>query len=179
MDTPEPPGFSGIFSELGVAANRTRTKPERLSPQRATHGPYYVYRHVIGLLETNLLGNVYFSHHVAWQGSCREMFLRDHAADILEDLHTTLRLITLRCSCLYFAELEAFDQVEIRMRLKGLHQNRIEIEFEYFVNRSEQLILAARGEQEIACMRLGPRGLTPCPVPWQLELAFRPYMAAS
>jgi enediyne biosynthesis thioesterase len=144
---------------------------------RTVNTPFYVYRHVIGLLETNLVGNVYFAHYLAWQGVCREMFLREHAADVLDDLRGSLRLITLQCNCRYFAELDGFEEVEIRMRLKNVHQNRIKIEFEYFVNRSGQMILAARGEQEIACMRRGPAGLNPCPIPEQLEVALRPYRA--
>jgi enediyne biosynthesis thioesterase len=123
------------------------------------------------------MGNVYFSHYLVWQGACREMFLRDHAPDVLNDLHGSLRLITLQCGCRYFAELEGFEEVEIQMRLKNVQQNRVEIGFEYFVNRSGQAILTARGEQQIACMRRGPAGLAPCPIPEQLEMALRPYRA--
>jgi enediyne core biosynthesis thioesterase len=28
----------------------------------------YEYQHVVGLEETNLLGNVYYANHVRWQG---------------------------------------------------------------------------------------------------------------
>ena len=37
---------------------------------------YYEYRHVVGFKETNVVGNVYFTNHLEWQGRCREMFLR-------------------------------------------------------------------------------------------------------
>src|SRR5882672_2394132 len=38
----------------------------------------YEYRHIVGFEETNLVGNVYYVKHVAWQGRVREMFLREH-----------------------------------------------------------------------------------------------------
>src|SRR3954465_13977244 len=116
--------------------------------------PFYSYRHVVGLAETNVVGNVYFSHYLSWQGRCREMFLRDHAPDVVAALGGSLRLITLRCGCQYFAELNALDEVEVRLMLRALQQNRIAMEFDYFAVRSGQLVLAARGEQEIACMQL-------------------------
>ncbi len=80
--------------------------------------PVYEYRHVVGFSETNLVGNVYYTNHLSWQGRCREMFLRDHAPEVLEDLQNGLALVTVRVSCDYLSELVAFDQLVIRMRLK-------------------------------------------------------------
>ena len=71
----------------------------------------YEYRHLVGFEETNLVGNVYYVNHLRWQGRCREMFLRDHAPEILAELARDLALATVRCSCDYLAELEAFDEV--------------------------------------------------------------------
>ena len=147
-----------------------------LDPMRHREAvPFYRYRHVVGLSDTNVVGNVYFSHYVTWQGKCREMFLRDHAPGIMDDLRGSLRLITLRCGCQYFAELTAFDEVEIRLMLRGLHQNRIAMEFDYFAVRGEHLVLAARGDQEIACMQFEAGGLRSCPVPESLVVALRAY----
>ena len=47
---------------------------------------YYEYRHLVSFEETNLVGNVYYVNHVRWQGRVREMFLRDHAPDVVEEL---------------------------------------------------------------------------------------------
>jgi len=69
----------------------------------------YEYMHVVGFEETNLVGNVYFVNHVRWQGRCREMFLRQHAPSVLDDLARGLSLVTTRVSC------EA-------MRLRQIHQ---------------------------------------------------------
>jgi enediyne biosynthesis thioesterase len=131
----------------------------------------YEYRHVVGFEETNLVGNVYYAHHVRWQGRCREMFLRDHAPEVLAELARGLALVTTRVSCEYFAELFAFDEVIVRMRLGALAQNRVTMIFEYW--RGEELV--ARGEQQIACMRRDGERLLPVPVPEALREALRPF----
>src|SRR5690242_12089854 len=82
----------------------------------------YEYRHVVGLEETNIVGNVYYANHVRWQGRCREMFLRDHAPGILESLGHGFALMTIRVSCEYLAEIVAFDELIVRMRLGSLEQ---------------------------------------------------------
>ena len=135
----------------------------------------YEYRHVVGFEETNLVGNVYYASHVRWQGRCREMFLRDHAPDVLAQLAEGLCLITTRCSCEYFAELSAFDEVLIRMRLGALSQNRVTMTFEYSRVTAAGEELVARGEQQIACMlRRGGR-LEAAPIPRSLAEALRAY----
>ena len=131
----------------------------------------YEYRHVVGFEETNLIGNVYYANHVRWQGRCREMFLRDRAPEIIEALKHGLVLVTTRVSCEFMAELVAFDEVVLRMRLGQLTQNRITMNFEYW--RGEELV--ARGEQQVACMQREGEQVVPVPVPTQLREALREY----
>lgn len=137
----------------------------------------YEYRHVVGFEETNLVGNVYFSNHVRWQGQCREMFLRDHAPELLNDLNHGLAMITTRVSCEYLSELSAFDEVLIRMRLGEVRQNRITMVFEYWRRSMSGEELVARGEQQIACMRRAENGLLPVLVPGPLRRALSEYAA--
>jgi enediyne biosynthesis thioesterase len=131
----------------------------------------YEYRHVVGFEETNLIGNVYYANHVRWQGRCREMFLRDRAPEIIEALKYGLVLVTTRVSCEFMAELVAFDEVILRMRLGELAQNRITMNFEYW--RGEELV--ARGEQQVACMQREGAQVVPVPVPPQLREALKEY----
>jgi enediyne core biosynthesis thioesterase len=131
----------------------------------------YEYRHVVGFEETNLIGNVYYANHVRWQGRCREMFLRDRAPEVIEALKHGLVLVTTRVSCEFMAELVAFDEVILRMRLGDLAQNRITMNFEYW--RGEELV--ARGEQQVACMQREGKQVVPVPVPTQLREALREY----
>ena len=75
------------------------------------------YRHVIGFEEANLVGNVCYVNHLSWQGRCREMFLRDHAPEIQTALAGTQRRVTTPCSCEYFTEVFALEEIVVRMRL--------------------------------------------------------------
>jgi enediyne biosynthesis thioesterase len=137
----------------------------------------YEYRHIVGFEETNLVGNVYYVNHLSWQGRVREMFLRDHAPDIIAELSRGLSLATVRVSCEYLAELMAFDEVIIRMRLGELTQSRMTLLFEYWRAGGAGEELIARGQQEITCLRREGEKLTPAPVPKSLREALRPYGA--
>ena len=135
----------------------------------------YEYRHVVSFQETNLVGNVYYTHFLAWQGRCRELFLRDHAPDVIDELSRSLSLATVRCSCEYFAELLVFDEVIVRMRLAELMQNRITLAFEYWRHKDGGEELVARGEQQVACMKREGERLVPAPVPASLREALAAY----
>jgi enediyne biosynthesis thioesterase len=139
---------------------------------------YYEYRHVVSFEETNLVGNVYYVNHLKWQGRCRELFLREHAPELVQDLRRGLALATVRCSCDFFAELEAFDQVIVRMRLAELTLSRISLTYEYYRRRNEREELVARGEQQIACMKREAGGLVPVGVPDRLRAALSAYAGA-
>jgi enediyne biosynthesis thioesterase len=138
----------------------------------------YDYRHVVGFEETNLVGNVYYANHVRWQGKCRELFLKENAPEVLEDLSGDLRLVTLRTSCEYFEQLFAFDEVLVRMRLGEVVQNRIEMLFDYVRVKEGKESIVAKGAQTIACMRRQGNGVVACPIPDALREALRPYQAS-
>jgi enediyne biosynthesis thioesterase len=141
---------------------------------RGQFGPdYYEYRHTVGFEETNLVGNVYYVNYLRWQGRCREMFIKDCAPEVLDDLREDLKMFTLRVDCEFYAELTAFDELSVRMRLAEVAQTQIEFAFDYVKltgDGGEQLV--ARGRQRIACMR-GPSSRTvPARVPEALGRAF-------
>jgi enediyne biosynthesis thioesterase len=137
----------------------------------------YEYRHIVSFEETNLVGNVYYVNHVAWQGRVREMFLRDHAPDIIAELSRGLSLATVSVQCEYLSELFAFDEVIIRMRLGELTQNRMTLVFEYWRARKGGEELIARGQQQVACLRREGEKLAATPVPKSLRDALQPFMA--
>lgn len=125
------------------------------------------------------MGNVYYVNHLRWQGRCREMFLFEHAPDVLKDLNGDLKLFTIKAECEYFAEVSAFDELSIRMRLRNLTQTQIECAFDYVRVGAPPEVLVARGSQRIACMR-GPSGHTrPARVPESLRIALEPYATAA
>jgi enediyne biosynthesis thioesterase len=118
---------------------------------------YYEIRHTVGFEETNLVGNVYYVNYLRWQGRCREMFLREKAPDVLEDLR---------------------DDLKLRMSLEELTQTQIQFTFDYVKLGEDYEQLVARGRQRIACMR-GPNTATvPSRVPETLKKALEPYTRA-
>ncbi len=147
---------------------------EHAFPRKAA-SPVFIYHHVVSFEETNVVGNVYYARHVAWQGRCRELFLKEHAPEILDEIAKDLRLVTLRVSCEYFEEVRAFDEIEIRMSLLYQNVHRIGVAFDYMLQREEVETLAARGAQEIACMRCVGSSLTPTAVPPALRSALQLY----
>ena len=140
---------------------------------------YYEYRHTVGFEETNIVGNVYYVNYLSWQGRCREMFLKERAPEVLADLQDDLKLFTLRVDCEFFAEITAFDELSIRMRLIELAQTQLEFGFDYVrLDPGGLETLVARGHQRVACMR-GPNSRTvPTRVPESLSRALVPYLTA-
>jgi enediyne biosynthesis thioesterase len=142
----------------------------------APRAAYFEYRHVVGFEETNLVGNVYYTNYVRWQGRCRELFLKERAPDVLAELRADLRLFTLKVDCEYFVEITAFDEISIRMRLVELAQTQVEFGFEYLrldVGGAETLV--ARGRQRVACMRGAGEAVAPARVPEAMVRALAPY----
>jgi len=139
---------------------------------------YFEYLHTVGFEETNLVGNVYYVNYLRWQGRCREMFLKQRAPEVLADLQDDLKLFTLRVDCEFFAEITAFDELSIRMRLSELAQTQVEFGFDYVrLDPGDGETLVARGSQRVACMR-GPNTRTvPARVPESLARALEPYSA--
>jgi enediyne biosynthesis thioesterase len=135
----------------------------------------YEHRHIVGFEETNLVGNVYYANHIRWQGKCREMFLKEHAPAILDELARDLCMVTLHTSCEYFDQLFAFDEVIVRMRLGEIVQNRIQMLFDYVRVKDGKEKVVAKGEQAIACMRRKGDTVAACPIPETLREAMRPY----
>ncbi|MFD8594406.1 acyl-CoA thioesterase [Kitasatospora sp. NPDC059646] len=141
---------------------------------------YYEYRHLVGFEETNLVGNVYYVNYLRWQGRCREMFLLEKAPEVLADVRGDLKLFTLKVDCEFFAEITAFDELSIRMRLADLTQTQVAFTFDYVkIAPDGTEYLVARGQQRVACMR-GPNTDTrPTRVPEPLQLALEPYAVAA
>ncbi|WP_409492878.1 acyl-CoA thioesterase [Amycolatopsis sp. cmx-11-12] len=141
---------------------------------------YYEIRHIVGFEETNLVGNVYYVNYLRWQGRCREMFLKDRAPAVLEEVRDDLKLFTLKVDCEFFAEITAFDELAVRMRLEELTQTQIQFTFDYvLLGRDGEETLVAQGRQRIACMR-GPNTATvPTRVPEALRDALAPYAVST
>jgi enediyne biosynthesis thioesterase len=115
--------------------------------------PAYEHRHVVGFEETSLLGTVYFTNYLLWQGHCREMFLKVHCPDVLSLLERgEVNFLTKSCSCDWRGEsgFVGLDDVVVRMRLAGFRGGRMQLEFTY-AHAGEPDGLVATGAQEVHC----------------------------
>ncbi|MEV0459900.1 acyl-CoA thioesterase [Catellatospora methionotrophica] len=141
---------------------------------------YFEYLHTVGFEETNIVGNVYYVNYLRWQGRCREMFLKERAPEVLADLQDDLKLFTLKVDCEFYAEITAFDELSIRMRLVELGQTQLQFGFDYVrLDPAGGETLIARGNQRVACMR-GPNTRTvPARVPEPLARALEPYLLST
>ncbi|MEV0185095.1 acyl-CoA thioesterase [Streptomyces sp. NPDC050625] len=136
---------------------------------------YFEYRHTVGFEETNLVGNVYYVNYLRWQGRCRELFLQQKAPAVLAEVQDDLKLFTLKVDCEFFAEITAFDELSIRMRLSELGQTQLEFTFDYVKVTGGVEVLIARGRQRIACMRGPNTNTVPSLIPEALAHALEPY----
>jgi len=140
----------------------------------------YEYRHRVCFEETNVVGNVYYTNYIRWQGRCREMFLLDHAPGLLEDLDRGFAMATTRVSCSYYEELSAFDEVVLRMSAGNMTPSRLTMMFRYYrVLPNGQETLVAEGEQEVVCVRRQAAGIEPIPLPELLRDAVAQYTESS
>jgi acyl-CoA thioesterase FadM len=103
------------------------------------------------------------------------MFLLEHAPGVLDELRRDLKLFTIKSECEYLAEITAFDEVSIRMRLEELTQTQIGFAFDYVRVGPGIEELIARGRQRVACMRGSNGSTAPTRVPEQLRRALEGY----
>jgi enediyne biosynthesis thioesterase len=128
----------------------------------------YEWRRLITFADTNVVGNVYFTRYLDWQGECREHFLAEHAPETAKAVCAgTLTLVTASCSAEFYEECFAFEVLTVRMSLDVVAAHRIGMNFVYL--RGERRV--ARGRQVVACMVRTDSGLSPTPVPGDLALA--------
>ncbi len=114
---------------------------------------YYEHRHTIRFEETNLVGTVDATSFERWQGQCRELFLLEHAPDILDALANDVGLSIVESDFEHVAALFAHDEVSIRMRLADMADGRIDLVFDFVRVREDREELVARSRQRLACLR--------------------------
>jgi enediyne core biosynthesis thioesterase len=140
----------------------------------------YEYRHRVCFEETNIVGNVYYTNYIRWQGRCREMFLHDHVPQLIHELDHGFAMATTRVSCSYYEELSVFDEVVIRMSAGNMTPSRLTMVFRYYrvlPNGEENLV--AEGEQEVVCVQRHVAGIEPIPLPELLRDAVEQYIEPS
>ena len=142
---------------------------------RSQGSSYYEYKFIATFEETNVVGNVYFANYVLWQGKCREMFLYEYCPEIVQDINQGLYLITLDLSAQYISQLHAFDKVVMHMSLEAQGESRLMMNFDYYHQKGDQLILVCKGHQATAAMRMRGGQLVAAHFPESMLEVFQEY----
>lgn len=122
------------------------------------------------------MGNVYFAHFLSWQGKCREMFIKEKVPGLLELIERNeLSMVTINCSCEFFSELRAFDEVVVTMQLVSITQNRIKMSFSYLKKTGDAFKTVAKGLHEVGCFFRDGAKLTTVSVPEIFQEALLEY----
>lgn len=132
---------------------------------------------MVGFEETSLVGNVYFSRYLEWQGICREHFLAQHARDVVDLLmRRELAFFTRSCTCEYVGEwgFTALEEVLVRMWLRRFRGGRMTLEFEY-TRATAPAEVIARGTHEVACKKSVNGTWVPAPFPPSMVRALLTY----
>lgn len=137
--------------------------------------PAYEWMHVVGFGETNVMGNVYFSHYFDWQGTCRESFLLDHAPETIKLLERKeLAFFTRSASCEYVGDhgFGGLERIVLRMRLESFRGGRMMLGFTYArANAPDELV--AHGTQEVHCKASRSGVWVPEPFPVAMLVALK------
>ena len=105
---------------------------------------WFEYQHKMTFLETNVVGNIYFSHYFALMGKCRDAALEQMLPDVETYLKQGFGLITEYAHIDFANEGRLFDRLLIRMGCLSLSRTRIEFEFEFIREQDGTVLCKGR-----------------------------------
>jgi enediyne polyketide synthase len=183
--------FPDYFQEF-VNERLTRyNPPEELQPlieadlgselYRAPTGPLAASRLAKQVFETtledaNLVGNIYFSNYAVWQGRVRDRFLYQLVPNLYHGMNTQGELLCRTSRIEHLREAMPFDNIEVTMSPRTVHEHGVRLFFEYFRltpdNARQKL---AFGEHDAVWMKRGTGDrLVPAPLPREILDAISP-----
>jgi len=110
-------------------------------------GKKYIYKTVITIGETNILGNMYFLNFFKMQGVCRELFVKDAVEDGLKTIEQGVVLITKNAYCDFLKSFNLFENVLVKLSAYNLKNASTYLRFEFF--EEESMELRGAGSQHI------------------------------
>jgi enediyne polyketide synthase len=124
---------------------------------RAKHGPRTTVplaskSYETSQLESNLIANIYFSNYSIWMARLRESYFFPLAADAYRAGGRLGVLKCVHCSIHHLREGMPFDTIVVAMALKALHENGIELSFEFFRKENGETVKVAFGEHRAVWM---------------------------
>ena len=96
--------------------------------------------------ESNLVANIYFSNYSVWMARLRESYFFPLATDAYRAGGRLGCLKCVHCSIHHLREGMPFDTIVVTMALKALHENGVELAFEFFREEKGETVKVAFGE---------------------------------
>lgn len=84
------------------------------------------------LLESNMVGNVYFSNYYKWQGIVRDSFFFNLIPEHFQQTYSTRELRCIKTRINHLCDTMPFAKIIVRMHLDVLYTNGCELGFDYF-----------------------------------------------
>lgn len=109
--------------------------------------------------DTNIEGNVYWTHYFDWAGRAREAFARWAVPNIMEEIGSGLTLITVETNIKHLRPAFLYDELIVAVGIKEIRKASLQLSFDFFNQKTEALI--ATGWQVITFGREGK--LVPIP----------------
>jgi len=89
------------------------------------------------LEESNLAGNVYYSHYFVWQGRVLELYLHERAPELFRPGQTDGELLCRYCDVDYLREAQPFDRVRVRLYVESVNACGATLNFEFWRDRPD------------------------------------------
>jgi phytoene dehydrogenase-like protein/acyl-CoA thioesterase FadM len=103
------------------------------------------------LEDANLVGNLYFADYYAWQGRLRDRFFHELAQKAGGAAAAKGEPRCTFCKVEHLQEAMPFDDVQVKMHLRAVHERGVRLIFDYFgVGPEGQRRKLGHGEQEVA-----------------------------
>lgn len=98
--------------------------------------------------DTNIEGNVYWTHFFEWMGKAREAFAIWAVPDIMDIMKAGLALITIETGLKHIKPAFLYDEISIEVGIKEVKKASLQLSFDFINQKSGELI--ATGWQVIA-----------------------------
>jgi enediyne polyketide synthase len=84
-----------------------------------------------GLFDANLVGNLYFGNYSIWMGKLRDAHFHGLAPHLYRGLGEAGELTCVKSRIQHLREAMPFDDILVTMGIKAVHQNGVDLQFEF------------------------------------------------
>lgn len=121
---------------------------------------YFGVEHLVTYEETNLVGNVYYTNFIKWQGIVRESFLAEHCPSIIDLSKSGLAMATVRIGTKFLNPAFGFDSVRTLMHADWVSGSLVHLSFVTQIKQEDgSFKKACSGFQITSFLRDGQPGI--------------------